>query len=171
VRDTDDRAVDAGAVGEVCLRSPAVMSGYWRDPEQTAAAFTADGFVRTGDLGWIDDRGRLRLVGRSKEMYVRGGYNVYPVEVESVLSTHPDIAAVAIVPRADNVMGEVGVAVVVPRDSKHVPTLDELRAFAGTQVAAYKLPEALVVRTDLPLTAGEKVDRRALVAELGDHLA
>ena len=84
--DDDDRPVPGGEVGEVCLRSPAVMSGYWRDPEATAAAFTADGFVRTGDLGWVDDRGRLRLVGRSKEMYVRGGYNVYPVEVEAVLS-------------------------------------------------------------------------------------
>ena len=94
------------------------MSGYWRDPEQTRAAFTADGFVRTGDLGWIDDRGRLRLVGRSKEMYVRGGYNVYPVEIESVLSTHPDVAAVAVVPRADDVMGEIGVAAVVPRDPR-----------------------------------------------------
>ncbi|GIU89682.1 MAG: hypothetical protein KatS3mg010_0781 [Acidimicrobiia bacterium] len=87
--DGDDRPVAAGEVGQVCLRSPAVMSGYWRDPDATAAAFTAEGFVRTGDLGWIDDRGRLRLVGRAKEMYVRGGYNVYPVEVEGVLSTHP----------------------------------------------------------------------------------
>ena len=102
-----------------------------RPRSQTAAAFTADGFVRTGDLGWIDDRGRLRLVGRSKEMYVRGGYNVYPVEVESVLSTHPDVAAVAIVPRADDVMGEIGVAVVVPRDPAHPPTLDELRTSPG----------------------------------------
>lgn len=166
--DGDDHPVAAGDVGEVCLRSPAVMSRYWRDPEQTQAAFTADGFVRTGDLGWIDDRGRLRLVGRSKEMYVRGGYNVYPVEVESVLSTHPDVAAIAIVPRADNVMGEIGVAVVVPRDPARVPTLDELRAFAAAQVAAYKLPEAIALRSDLPLTAMEKVDRRALVAELND---
>ncbi len=70
--------------------------------------------MRTGDLGWVDDRGRLRLVGRSKEMYVRGGYNVYPVEVEAVLSAHPDVAAVAVVPRPDAVMGEVGVAAVVP---------------------------------------------------------
>ena len=99
-------------------------------PSRPRAAFTADGFVRTGDLGWIDDRGRLRLVGRSKEMYVRGGYNVYPVEVESVLSTHPDVAAVAVVPRPDDVMGEIGVAVVVPRDPARPPTLDELRAFA-----------------------------------------
>jgi len=166
--DGDDLPVAAGEVGEVCLRSPAVMSEYWRDPEQTRAAFTADGFVRTGDLGWIDDRGRLRLVGRSKEMYVRGGYNVYPVEVESVLSTHPDVAAIAVVPRADDVMGEIGVAVVVPRDPARVPTLDELRTFAGTDVAAYKLPEALVVRAELPLTAMEKIDRRALVAELND---
>jgi acyl-CoA synthetase (AMP-forming)/AMP-acid ligase II len=168
VLDADDQAVPAGEVGEVCLRSPAVMAGYWRDPEQTAAAFTPDRFVRTGDLGWVDDRGRLRLVGRSKEMYVRGGYNVYPVEVESVLSTHPDVAALAIVPRADDVMGEIGVAVVVPRDPQRVPTLDELRTFAGPHVAAYKLPEAVVVRSELPLTAGEKVDRRALVAELND---
>ncbi len=90
-----------------------------------------DGFVRTGDLGWIDDRGRLRLVGRSKEMYVRGGYNVYPVEVESVLSTHPDVAAVAVVPRADDVMGEIGVAAVVPRDPARPPSLADLRAFAA----------------------------------------
>jgi acyl-CoA synthetase (AMP-forming)/AMP-acid ligase II len=169
--DADEQPVAAGEVGEVCLRSPAVMSGYWHDPEQTAAAFTRDGYVRTGDLGWIDDEGRLRLVGRSKEMYVRGGYNVYPVEVESVLSTHPDIAALAIVPRADDVMGEIGVAVVVPRDAANVPTIADLRAYAGPHVAAYKLPEALVVRTELPLTVGEKIDRRALVEELNEPLA
>src|SRR3954469_17819528 len=127
--DEHEQRVPAGAVGEVCLRSDAMMSGYWRDPDQTAAAFTADGFVKTGDLGWIDDDGRLRLVGRSKEMYVRGGYNVYPVEVESVLSTHPDIAAVAVVPRADDVMGEIGVAVIVPRDATRTPTIDDVRAF------------------------------------------
>src|SRR6185369_16736805 len=96
-------------VGEVCLRSPAVMAGYWNEPELTRAAFTADGFVRTGDLGWFDEAGRLRLVGRSKEMYVRGGYNVYPMEVESVLAAHPAVADVAVVPRQDDVMGEVGV--------------------------------------------------------------
>jgi acyl-CoA synthetase (AMP-forming)/AMP-acid ligase II len=171
LRDSDGEPIDEEEVGEVCLRSPAVMSGYWHDPDQTAAAFTSDGYVRTGDLGWIDDAGRLRLVGRSKEMYVRGGYNVYPVEVEGVLSTHPDVASIAIVPRADAVMGEIGVAVVVPRDPTNAPALDELRAFAAPRVAAYKLPEALVLRGDLPLTAGEKVDRRALVAELSDPVA
>jgi acyl-CoA synthetase (AMP-forming)/AMP-acid ligase II len=146
------------------------MSGYWQDPEQTRAAFTVDGFVRTGDLGWVDDIGRLRLVGRSKEMYVRGGYNVYPVEVEGILSTHPDVAAIAIVPRADDVMGEIGVAVVVSRDRAKTPSLADLRDYAAPHVAAYKLPEALHSVDALPLTAGDKVDRRALVDEIAKLL-
>ncbi|MFA5883232.1 MAG: class I adenylate-forming enzyme family protein [Acidimicrobiia bacterium] len=158
----DDHPVPAGEVGAVCLRSPAAMTGYWKDPEGTRAAFTDDGFVRTGDLGWVDDRGRLRLVGRHKEMYVRGGYNVYPVEVEAVLSTAPDVAAVAIATRPDELMGEIGVACVVPRDPADPPTLERLRAFAGDQLAKHKLPEAVVVVDALPLTAAEKVDRRAL---------
>ena len=166
VLDEDDGPVPLGEVGRVCLRSPAVMSGYWRDPETTRAAFTEAGHVRTGDLGWVDDRGRLRLVGRSKEMYVRGGYNVYPVEVEAVLSTHPEVAAVAVVPRTDPVMGEIGVAVVVARDPSRPPTLDALREFGRAELAAYKLPEAAEVVDALPLTAGEKLDRVALRSQL-----
>jgi acyl-CoA synthetase (AMP-forming)/AMP-acid ligase II len=162
VLDDDDHPVSDGTVGAVCLRSPAVMTGYWRDPEATQAAFTRDGFVRTGDLGWVDERGRLHLVGRTKEMYVRGGYNVYPVEVESVLSTHPDVAAVAVVPRPDPVMGEIGVAVLVAREPTRPPTLDALRAHAGAALAGYKLPEALRIVEALPLTAMDKVDRRVL---------
>jgi acyl-CoA synthetase (AMP-forming)/AMP-acid ligase II len=160
--DEHDKPVDAGEVGAVCLRSPAVMSGYWNDPDATAAAFTPDGFVRTGDLGWIDERGRLRLVGRTKEMYVRGGYNVYPVEVEAVLSTHPGVAAVAVVPCRDAVMGEIGVAVVVPTDDATPPALAELREYAAPNLAAYKLPEDLRIINELPLTAMEKVDRAVL---------
>jgi acyl-CoA synthetase (AMP-forming)/AMP-acid ligase II len=143
------------------------MSGYWRDPEATRAAFTASGHVRTGDLGWVDEQGRLRLVGRSKEMYVRGGYNVYPVEVEAVLSTHPDVSAVAVVPRPDPVMGEVGVAVVVPRPGRSV-ALDTLRTYAQDRIARHKLPEAIALVDALPLTAGEKVDRRALRAVVAE---
>ena len=153
-----------GEVGEVCLRSPAVMAGYWRAPDLTAATITPDGFVRTGDLGWIDDAGRLRLVGRSKEMYVRGGYNVYPMEVEGVLAAHPAIADIAIAPRADDVMGEVGVAVVVPREGAAPPTVDELRTYAEDRLARYKLPEEVVVVDALPLTPMEKLDRKALAA-------
>ncbi|HEY6317574.1 MAG TPA: class I adenylate-forming enzyme family protein [Acidimicrobiia bacterium] len=164
--DDDDRVVPDGEVGAVCLRSAAVMSGYWHDPDATAASFTADGFVRTGDLGWLDDRGRLRLVGRTKEMYVRGGYNVYPVEVEACLSTHPAVAAVAVVPRPDAVMGEVGVAFVVPADPARPPSLETLRRYGADRLARYKLPEDLRVVAALPLTAMDKVDRRALAREV-----
>ncbi|HWW54368.1 MAG TPA: fatty acid--CoA ligase family protein, partial [Acidimicrobiales bacterium] len=162
--DADDHPVPSGVVGSVCLRSAAVMSGYWHDPEMTTAAFTDDGFVRTGDLGWLDELGRLRLAGRSKEMYVRGGYNVYPLEVEQVIADHPSVAAVAVVPRPDPIMGEVGVVVVVPRDPASPPSLEDLRHFGAPRLAAYKLPEDLRVVEALPLTAMEKVDRRALSA-------
>jgi acyl-CoA synthetase (AMP-forming)/AMP-acid ligase II len=168
VLDEDDAPVATGEIGQVCLRSPAVMTGYWNDLEATQAAFTPDGHVRTGDLGWIDDRGRLRLVGRSKEMYVRGGYNVYPVEVEGVLSSHPGVASVAVVPRPDRTMGELGVAVVVPRDPSDAPSLDDLRAYARGSLAGYKLPDELRLAESLPLTAMEKIDRRALVALVAD---
>jgi acyl-CoA synthetase (AMP-forming)/AMP-acid ligase II len=165
ILDDDDRPVEPGAVGNVCLRSAAVMSEYYRDPETTAAVFTADGFVRTGDLGWVDDRGRLRLSGRAKEMYVRGGYNVYPAEVEAVLAEHTAVAAISVVARQDHVMGEVGVAFVVARQGHTAPTLTELRDFGRGWLAGYKLPDEVRVVDALPLTAMDKVDRRALAAQ------
>jgi acyl-CoA synthetase (AMP-forming)/AMP-acid ligase II len=167
ILDDDDRPVARGEVGHVCLGSPAVMAGYWHDPSETAAAFTADRSVRTGDLGWVDPQGRLRLAGRSKEMYVRGGYNVHPQEVEAILVEHPSVASVAVVARADPVMGEVGVAfVVVSSGAAGPPSIEQLRAFAAERLAAYKLPEELRVVEALPLTSMDKVDRRALAARL-----
>ena len=162
IRDDGDRPVAVGETGQVCLRSAAVMAGYYGDPAATAAVLTDDGAVRTGDLGWMDERGRLHLTGRMKEMYVRGGYNVHPQEVEGVLAGHPGVAQVVVVGRPDPVMGEIGVAVVVARDPVRPPTLEELRSFGAGTLAAYKLPEALVVTDELPRTAMEKVDRRAL---------
>jgi acyl-CoA synthetase (AMP-forming)/AMP-acid ligase II len=120
--------------------------------------------VHTGDIGALDDAGRLRLSGRATEMYVRGGYNVHPQEVETVLAEHPSVASVAVVPCPDDVMGEVGVAIVVVRDGQPQPTLDDLRTFGRDRLAAYKLPEDIRVVDALPLTAMEKVDRRALIA-------
>ena len=158
----DGGPVAPGTIGEVCLGSPAVMAGYWRNSGANAEAFTEDGSVRTGDLGWVDEHGRLHLAGRSRERYVRGGYNVYPMEVEAVLADHPDVVAVAVVGRSDPVMGEVGVAVVVPRPEGPTPQLALLRDYASERLARYKLPEDMVVLSALPLTAGEKVDRRAL---------
>ncbi len=156
------KPVPPGETGEVCLRSPATMTGYWNDDEATMAAFTPEGAVRTGDLGWVDVQGRLHLAGRAKEMYVRGGYNVFPLAVEQVLADHPGVADIVVVPRPDDVMGEIGVAVVVPTDPRRPPSLDELRSFAAGELAKHELPEAIMTLSQLPLTAMEKVDRRAL---------
>lgn len=162
VRDADGHDVPAGATGEVLLRSAAVTSGYWRNPEATAALFSADGFVRTGDHGWRDEHGRLHLVGRGVERYVRGGYNVFPVAVEAVLASAPGVRAIAVVPRADELWGEVGVAVVVPSDPDHPPTLSDISAHGAASLARHELPAELVLVAELPLTAGDKVDRRSL---------
>jgi acyl-CoA synthetase (AMP-forming)/AMP-acid ligase II len=159
-----DAVLGANEVGRVCLRSPAVMAGYWRDPRGTEAALDAEGWLRTGDLGYVGTDGLLRITGRIGEMYIRGGYNVFPLEVEAVLLEHPAVASVAISPRPNNVMGEIGVAVVVPRADVTPPTLEELRAFAAERLAAYKLPEAMCLVDELPLTSMDKLDRRALAA-------
>ena len=161
IRDKDGDPVPAGQVGEVCLRSDAILSGYWNDPEATAAALKG-GWLHTTDLGYIDGSGCLVLAGRIKEMFIRGGYNVYPMEVEAVLEQHPAVRQVAVAPRADEVMGDIGVAVVVPRDPTAPPSLDDLRAFADGKLARYKLPEAVETIEALPLTAMQKLDRRAL---------
>lgn len=161
--------VGPGEVGEVCLRSAAVMTGYWNDPVSTEAAFWPDGFLRTGDLGALDEAGRLRLAGRAKEMYVRGGYNVYPQEVEDVLAEHPAVREVAVVSQSDDVMGEVGVAFVVTRTAHDGAKVDadELRRFAGDRLAAYKLPHDVRLVDALPLTPMDKVDKVALRTRLG----
>ena len=163
VRDEDGRAVADGDIGELWLKSPTTMSAYWRDPEATAAAI-ADGWLRTGDLARVDERGLFRLAGRVKEMFIRGGYNVYPAEVEAVLGEHPAVAEVAVVPRPDPVMGEIGVAVVVARRGHAAPTVDDLRVHAEARLAPYKLPEAVRVVDALPRNGTDKVDRRMLAA-------
>jgi acyl-CoA synthetase (AMP-forming)/AMP-acid ligase II len=163
VRDERGEALGPDEIGEVWLRSPTTMEGYWRDPEASAEVLV-DGWLRTGDLGRLDGAGRLRLAGRAKEMFVRGGYNVYPAEVEAQLAEHPAIGEVVVVPRPDPVMGEVGVAVVVPVPGQQPPSTADLSAFLATRLAAYKHPEAVRLVDALPLTAMQKVDRRALAA-------
>lgn len=177
VADAEDRPLPDGEVGELQLRSGAVMAGYagdgpgGLDADATAAALTADGWLRTGDLAERLPSGCFRLAGRRSEMYLRGGYNVFPMEVESVLGRSPAVAQVAVVPRADPVMGEVGVAVVVPAHPDRPPTLEELRAFAAPHLARHKLPEAVQVVDRLPLTAAQKLDRRALAGTVTGDVA
>ncbi len=163
IRDPDtDAVLGPDEIGRVCLLSPASMAGYWRDPNGTAAAIDARGWLRTGDLGYVGPDGLLRITGRIGEMYIRGGYNVFPLEVEAVLLEHPSVASVAVAPRPSDVMGEIGVAVVVPRAGQPEPTLEDLRSFAAEKLAAYKLPEALRIVDALPLTSMDKLDRRAI---------
>jgi acyl-CoA synthetase (AMP-forming)/AMP-acid ligase II len=163
------------------------MRGYWGrgpgrgrsvdeliDAEATAAVLSADGWVTMGDFGVLDQRGNLRLSGRTHERYIRGGYNVYPAEVEEVLSTHPAVERVAVVGAPDPVLGEIGVAVVVlaPGAGVDLPTL---RGHCVEQLSDYKAPDALVLVDEIPLTPMMKVDTRrlALLAEraAGDRLA
>ena len=161
IRDSAGARLDPGETGELWLRSPAVMSGYWRDPEASAQALV-NGWLRTGDLATVDANGPYRLAGRTSEMFIRGGYNVYPMEVEGVLAGHPAVREVAVVGRPDPVMGEIGLAVVAPRDRALPPTLEELRAFGAGSLARYKLPEALELVDALPRNSAGKIDRRRL---------
>jgi acyl-CoA synthetase (AMP-forming)/AMP-acid ligase II len=162
VRDEAGAQVPAGTTGEVWLRGPATMAEYWHDPEATVRALTPDGWLRTGDLGRLDERGLLRLDGRRDDMFIRGGHNVHPQEVEAVLQEYPAVAEVAVVPRDDPVMGQVGVAVVVPSGPGADLSLDGLRGFAARRLARHKIPEDLRIVESLPLTSGQKVDRSAL---------
>jgi acyl-CoA synthetase (AMP-forming)/AMP-acid ligase II len=144
------------------VRAPMVMRGYRMAPEETAGAFTAGGWLRTGDAGTIDSGGRLRVVDRLRDLIITGGVNVSPSEVEAVLARHPGVADVCVAGAADPEWGERVVAHVVPRDPAAPPALAELRAFAGEQLSAAKLPRELVITGEIPRTAGGKPLRRLL---------
>jgi acyl-CoA synthetase (AMP-forming)/AMP-acid ligase II len=161
ILDPDGRAVPAGEVGELCLATPTAMVGYWRDEAATAAAFHGR-WLRTGDLAIGNADGTFTLKGRLKEMYIRGGYNVYPAEVEAELARHPAVSACAVVARPDPTMGEIGVAVVAANPAGEPPTLADVRGFLEGRVARWKLPEDLLVVAELPLNSTHKPDRRAL---------
>jgi long-chain acyl-CoA synthetase len=153
----------AGEVGEVWLRAPNVMAGYFGRPAETAAALTPGGWLRTGDGGYLDGEGHLFLTDRVKDMIVSGGENVYPVEVEEVLAQHPDVADVAVIGVADARWGEAVKALVVPRDGR-APAPEALIAFARERLAGYKLPRSIDYVADFPRTPTGKVLKRELRA-------
>jgi long-chain acyl-CoA synthetase len=152
-----------GEVGEVWLRAPNVMRGYYERPEETAAALTADGWLRTGDGGYVDGEGYLFLTDRIKDMIVTGGENVYPVEVEEALAQHPGVLEVAVIGVPHERWGETVKALVVPRPGSE-PEADELVAFARERLAGYKLPRSIDFIDDLPRTPSGKVLKRELRA-------
>ena len=171
VRDlATDTVLPPGQVGELVARGPGVFKGYYRNPEATAAAFTADGWLKTGDLGRIDGDGYVSLAGRSKESYRCGGEQVLPTEIEDLLTSHPDVLQAHVVPVADERMGEVGVALVVPRPGASVNP-EELRTMVSARLARFKVPRhiLIVAESDIPITASGRA-QKFLLTEKAMHM-
>jgi long-chain acyl-CoA synthetase len=165
----DGEVLDVGEVGELCFRSPQVVKGYWNDEAATRAAFD-DGWFHSGDIGYVDADGFVHVVDRIKDVVIRGGENVYCVEVEAVLHDHPAVAEVAVVGVKETFMGERVCAVVVLRPGTDV-TLAQLRAFASERLAGFKCPEALCLTDELPKTATGKVAKNVVRDQLADAQA
>jgi HIP---CoA ligase len=151
--------------GEILLRGGSVMSHYLDDPEATKAALDEEGWLRTGDLGEIDENGCVRIIGRSKDMFIVGGFNAYPAEIENALLRHPDIAQVAVIGIPDDRLGEVGMAFVVPRPGAS-PTEAEIVAWCRDDMANYKVPRRVEFIEALPLNATGKVVKDELRARV-----
>ena len=164
VVDDEMRDVPVGAVGELVVRGPQVMTGYWNRPDANTEAF-AGGWFHTGDLAKWDAEGRLYIVDRKKDMIITGGENVYSREVEEVLYQHPAVAEAAVVGVPDVHWGENVVAVVQLRPGA-TATPEELIALCRSQLAGYKKPKQVVFRDELPKTASGKILKRDLRAEL-----
>jgi acyl-CoA synthetase (AMP-forming)/AMP-acid ligase II len=154
--DADGKEVPRGEPGEVWTRGYHVMKGYWGDPEATAAAVDADGWLHTGDIAVMDERGYLRITDRIKDMFIMGGFNVYPAEVENLLFQHEGIAAAAVIGVPDERMGEVGMAFVVPVPGAALDS-DAVIAWSREHMANYKVPRYVEVVDELPSNASGKV--------------
>ncbi|WP_106401651.1 class I adenylate-forming enzyme family protein [Actinocorallia populi] len=166
IRSPLGESLPAGSVGRVHLRSRAMMRGYWKDPERTAETIGPDGWLASSDLGSLDADGNLTIVGRADDAYLRGGYNVYPSEVEAALAAHPEVARVAVVGTPVPVIGEIGVAFAVLRKPE-AATAEDLKSWCRGRIADYKVPDEVVFVADLPVNATFKVD----VARLREEAA
>ena len=165
IRDDDGRTLEPRQEGEICLRGPKVTKGYWKDPERTAAAFWPDGFLRTGDVGYLDEEGFLYLTDRKKDMIISGGENIASSEVERVLYEMPQVLEAAVVARPDARWGEVPVAVVVTRPGQGLD-YETLRAHCREHLAHFKCPKELVLVDALPRNPSGKVLKRVLRDQL-----
>jgi HIP---CoA ligase len=163
---TDGEDVAPGEPGEILLRSASVMLEYLDDPDATAEALSPDGWLRTGDIGQFTDRGCLRIVGRAKDMFIVGGFNAYPAEIENALLRHPDVQAVAVIGIPDERLGEVGMAFVVARPGAAVAGDDVIR-WARDEMANYKVPRVVELVDELPVNATGKVMKDVLRARAG----
>ncbi len=165
VADAAGSVAGPGEEGEIQARGEWLLAGYFRDPEATAAAYTADGWFRTGDIVRVWEDGNLEIVGRTREMFISGGFNIYPREIEIAIEEHPDVGLVAVMGVPDETFGEVGHAFVEPRPGG---TLDAvaLDAWCRERLANYKVPKTFEVRGELPRLPIGKIDKQALKREL-----
>jgi long-chain acyl-CoA synthetase len=164
VRGPDGSILPVGERGELCVKGPQVMAGYWQRPDETAKAMTEDGYFRTGDVAVIQPDGQVRIVDRMKDMILVSGFNVYPNEVEDVLANHPGVMEAAVIGLPDETSGEVVAAYVVRKDPSLTP--DDLRLFCRENLTAYKVPRRIEFRDSLPKSNVGKVLRRVLKDEV-----
>ncbi len=160
IRDEDGNSLPTGEVGEICIRGPQVMAGYWQRPDETAKAMTPDGFFRSGDMGFMDERGYTKIVDRKKDMILVSGFNVYPNEVEEVAASHPGVLECAAIGVPDEHSGETVKLFVVKKDQSL--TEAELKAFCAKNLTNYKRPKIIEFRTELPKSNVGKILRREL---------
>jgi non-ribosomal peptide synthetase component E (peptide arylation enzyme) len=170
LRDDEGREVAPGEVGEIWATGPSCVSGYFKDPEATWQVWTKDGWFRTGDLGRLDEDGNLVVVGRKKDLIIRGGQNIYPQEVEEMLFSHPAVRSVAIVGMPDPIMGERACAYVALHPGQTLSFDDMVSFLRGKGIAPFKLPERLEVVAQLPMVAEQKVDKKLLRQEIARKL-
>jgi acyl-CoA synthetase (AMP-forming)/AMP-acid ligase II len=160
IKDEEGLSMPIGGHGEICIKGPNVMTGYYRQPAETAAAFTADGFMRTGDIGIMDGRGYTRIIDRKKDMIIVSGFNVFPNELENVISLCPGVVECAAVGVPDVKQGEAIKVFVVKNDP--LLTEDEVAKFCHEQLTGYKRPKYIEFRDELPKSNVGKILRREL---------
>jgi malonyl-CoA/methylmalonyl-CoA synthetase len=161
VRDDDGHDLPTGEIGSIQVKGPNVFKGYWRMPEKTKEEFTADGYFITGDVGKIDELAYVSIVGRSKDLIISGGYNVYPAEIEGYINEIPGVAESALVGVPHSDFGEVGIAVVVVKTGSQV-TPEEIIANLKSRLANFKIPKRCFIVSELPRNTMGKVQKNLL---------
>jgi long-chain acyl-CoA synthetase len=160
LRDDNDKDMAIGQPGEICIRGPQVMAGYWQQPAETAKVLGKDGFLHTGDIGIMDEKGFIRIVDRKKDMILVSGFNVYPNELEQVVAMHPGVLECAVIGVPDEHSGEVPKVFVVKKDPQL--TEQDILEHCKKELTGYKRPKYVEFRTELPKTNVGKILRRAL---------
>ncbi|HEY5739846.1 MAG TPA: AMP-binding protein, partial [Gammaproteobacteria bacterium] len=160
IQDIDGNMVPLGETGELCVRGPQVMKGYWQRPDETAKVLSADGWLKTGDVARVDEQGYVYIVDRLKDMILMSGFNVFPNEVEAIIASHPGVLEVGVIGQPDEESGEIVKAVIVKKD----PALSEadVVALCRENLTAYKVPKIIEFRDELPKTNVGKILRREL---------